>query len=95
VTTLQTILQLVSSILTSIGILTANPAFGIAGSVAKLVPLLGTLSVLAAEGEGAYDRLVELDKQLKAIVATGLAPTDADWQGWIARHEAAKARLQA
>lgn len=94
-TTLQTSLQLISSILASVGAIAVNPAFGIAGAAAKIIPIIGMLSGLAAEGEGARSKLVALDARLKAIVASGAPPTEDDWREWTDRHEAAKARLQA
>lgn len=92
---MMTTLQLVSSVLESIGLIAANPAFGIAGSAAKIIPLIGMLSALVAEGETARAEISKLDDQLKAIVASGAPPSDEDWASWDARHQAAKARLQA
>lgn len=91
----MTTFQLIASILSSLGVLAANPAFGIAGAAAKIVPILGMVAGLVAEGEAARDKIKELDQQLKDIVATGKPPGDEAWASWSARHEAAKARLQA
>jgi hypothetical protein len=87
--------QLIASILSSLGAIAANPAFGIAGAAAKIVPILGMVAGLVAEGEEARDKIKALDDELKALVASGLPPSDADWEKWNARHQAAKARLQA
>lgn len=91
----MTTLQLIASILSSLGTIAANPAFGISEAAAKLVPLLGMVAALVAEGEKARDKIQALDEELKALVASGLPPSDADWARWDARHQAAKARLQA
>lgn len=91
----MTILQTFLSILQSIGAIAANPVLGSIDAVTKIAPLIGLVSSLAAEGVAAQSKLEDLDNELKAIVATGNAPDDATWADWDARHQAAKARLQA
>jgi hypothetical protein len=87
--------QLIQSVLASVGAIAVNPAFGIAGVAAKLVPLLSLISSLVSQGAAALEKLKALDEQIKAIVAEGRVPTDAEWAEWDARHQSAKARLQA
>jgi hypothetical protein len=85
-------LTVISSILSSVGILIGNPLLGVLP--AKIVPLLNLVSELVLKGSEALDKLDALDAQLKAIIAEGRPPSEEEWAEWEARHEAAKARLQ-
>lgn len=91
----MTILQTLLSVLQSIGAIAANPVLGSVDAITKVAPLIGMAATLASEGIAAQSKLEDLDNELKAIVASGNAPDDATWADWDARHQAAKARLQA
>lgn len=83
-----------ASILSSLSAIASNPAFGISGAAAKIVPVLGMVTALTLEGTEALGKMKELDEELKAIVLAGRVPSDEEWKGWDARHQAAHARLQ-
>jgi hypothetical protein len=85
-------LTIISSILSSIGILLGNPALGVLP--AKIVPLIDLFSGLVLKGAESLAKLEALDQQLKAIIAEGRPPSEAEWDEWESRHESAKARLQ-
>ncbi len=85
-------LQVISSVLSSIGILIGNPLLGVLP--AKIAPLLEMVSGLVLKGAEAIAKLEALDEQLKGIIAEGRPPSEAEWAEWETRHEAAKARLQ-
>jgi hypothetical protein len=92
----MTVLALILNILPSIAAIASNPALGI-GSAAtqKIASLLGLVTALGQTGAMAMSALTALDTELKAIVASGAVPTDAQWADLDARHQAAKAALQA
>lgn len=90
------VLSLVLSILPSIAAIIGNPALGVSGDTnAKIASLIGLVTTLAATGASAMTALSALDAELKSIVLSGAPPSDAQWADLDARHQAAKARLQA
>ena len=92
----MSILTILASILPSIAAIAGNPALGIGSAAeAKIASLLGLVTTLFATGTAAMAGLTALDTELKAIVASGAPPTDAEWADLDARHQAAKARLAA
>lgn len=84
-------LTLIAELLGGIGEAAANPAFGTAGAIGAIASLAGKLISLGSEGS---DHLVDLNDQVKQMVAQARNPTADEWNTLRARSDAAHRLLQ-